>query len=132
MTSLQINESFNLDGKEYKIVGTAKRSLILECNGKKYKTTHAKIQKALANEKELDDPQYYLKKRLEFDKIFNQNAKLPETLDELLEALDRIEGDLSPENLTCDGELSSTKVRQKRNFLMEERKEIVKLIASLF
>ncbi len=35
----------------------------------------------------------------------------------ILHAIDQIYGDLSPENLTCDGELSAGRVRQKANAL---------------
>lgn len=40
---------------------------------------------------------------------------------------DSIEGDLSPENLTCDGELSSTQVRKKYNMLMGAIKDLERL-----
>jgi hypothetical protein len=40
---------------------------------------------------------------------------------------DRIDGDLSPENLTCDGELSRTEVNRRYKALMSAAKQLKKL-----
>ena len=45
---------------------------------------------------------------------------------DILRALDRIDCQLSPENLTCDGELSHAQVRAKLNRLLKEKKELEK------
>lgn len=39
----------------------------------------------------------------------------------------KLEGDMSPENLTCDGELSSAQVNKKFRMLAGARKELRKL-----
>jgi ATP-dependent protease HslVU (ClpYQ) peptidase subunit len=43
--------------------------------------------------------------------------------------LDQIETRLSPENLTCDGELSRAKVAQRRKMLEGARSELEKIAA---
>lgn len=43
--------------------------------------------------------------------------------------LDQIEAKLSPENLTCDGELSRAKVAQRRKMLEGARGELEKIAA---
>ena len=45
---------------------------------------------------------------------------------QIIEKLRRIENELSPENLTCDGELSRSQVAAKQARLMKERKELVR------
>lgn len=40
------------------------------------------------------------------------------------ELLDCIEGDLSPENLSCDGELRGARLKAKHTMIMGARKEL--------
>ena len=40
---------------------------------------------------------------------------------------DMIDGDLSPENLTCDGELSAAQVRTKYNRLITAARQLMKV-----
>jgi hypothetical protein len=42
--------------------------------------------------------------------------------------LDSIEGDLSPENLACDGELRGAKLKAKATMLMGARAELQKMV----
>lgn len=44
---------------------------------------------------------------------------------ELLAKLRRIDCQLSPENLTCDGELRPTEVRRRATILNQERRAII-------
>jgi hypothetical protein len=44
---------------------------------------------------------------------------------ELLDKLRRIENSLSPENLTCDGELRPTEVRRRAAILNRERASVI-------
>jgi len=44
---------------------------------------------------------------------------------ELLNKLRRIDNQLSPENLTCDGELRPTEVRRRATILNRERRGII-------
>jgi hypothetical protein len=39
--------------------------------------------------------------------------------------LNRVDSDLSPENLTCDGELPRAEVQRRYNFLMRVREQLV-------
>jgi hypothetical protein len=49
---------------------------------------------------------------------------MPETEDELMSALDTLSCELSPENLSCDGELSRSQVNAKLRKIRGEWKEI--------
>ena len=51
---------------------------------------------------------------------------MPETEDELMDALDVLCGELEPENLSCDGECSMTQIRARQRAIRGEWKEIEK------
>lgn len=42
--------------------------------------------------------------------------------------LDRVDNDLSPENLTCDGELPRAEVQRRYTFLMRVRAQLVDMV----
>lgn len=69
----------------------------------------------------------HLNARLDWDRIMDPEAKLPETEQEIFKAFDRVLTDLSPENLSCDGELSGAQVRKRARELKAEWKELEKL-----
>lgn len=48
----------------------------------------------------------------------------PFSRDDVAYIADRIEGDLSPENLNCDGEISRAEANRKWKFLMEVQDEL--------
>lgn len=56
----------------------------------------------------------YIAKAIEYAKIFGKDLKAPETESEIKMWFSRLACDLSPENLTCDGELSRSAVAAKR------------------
>lgn len=136
MSKFQINDKVMLNGKEYKIVGTVKRSFKLERDGKFYKATANKMEK-IENQNSLGigvgrkertkkSDTYYMERRIAWRSHFDENAKIPETEDELMNHLGILAGELSPENLCCDGELSRTAVKQKLRELKAEWKEVEK------
>lgn len=53
------------------------------------------------------------------------NALTPERKTELLNILRGIENQLSPENLTCDGELPPSVVRRRSAQLHRERRNVI-------
>lgn len=55
----------------------------------------------------------YLLHRIKLAKLFGQEQKLPTTPEECRSWFIGLAGDLSPENLTCDGELSRAEVNKK-------------------
>lgn len=58
----------------------------------------------------------------------DKTAKLPKTGAECFEWFDALSGDLSPENLCCDGELSRTQTQMKYRKLMREWRALEKII----
>jgi hypothetical protein len=109
--SFNIGETVTLNGKEYKIVGTKARSYLLERDGKTYKATADKMVKIQAQNAQ--PVQSELERRVAYARIFDKSAKMPETEAEIMEYFERLRCDLSPENLTCDGECSSGQVRAR-------------------
>lgn len=110
--SFQIGETVLLNSKEYKIIGTHKRSYLLERDGKRYTATANKMAKIQAHNAQPKKPvRSALEARVEYDRIFNKNAKAPETEAEILDYFERLRSDLSPENLSCDGEASYAHMR---------------------
>jgi len=133
----QIGQSVKLNGEVYEIVGTVKRSWLLQKDGKNYKAT-SNVMKKIQEQNSLgigNTPRkkrqkrsdtYWMEKRLERKRIFFPDAKMPETEKELMDALTALCSDLSPENLSCDGELSRTQINQKLRAIRGEWKEIEK------
>lgn len=69
-----------------------------------------------------------LEARVSFQKVFNKIAKMPETETEIMDTFDILSGELSPENLHCDGEISRTQAQYKYRLLMREWKELEKML----
>lgn len=55
------------------------------------------------------------------------SVKFPKTYAQCSSILQMVDNDLSPENLTCDGELSGMVLARKARFLMRVRCELVEL-----
>jgi len=130
----QIGQEVQLNGETYKIAGTIKRSWLLEKDGKKYKATSNMMKKIQEQNKlgiglgkrkrQKRSSTYYMERRLAYRRIFNKDAKMPETEKELMDALGVLCGELSPENLSCDGELSRTAINAKLREIRGEWREI--------
>jgi hypothetical protein len=138
MSNFEIGEMVMLNGKEYKIVGTVKRSFKLERDGKFYKAT-AKMMGKIQDQNAMGiglgkrgrkrgrkPSDYWMKKRLEWNRIWDKDAKMPKTEDDHMNWFSRLCNELSPENLHCDGEISRTAAMKKYRNLMAEWKEIEK------
>lgn len=139
MSEFKIGDRVKLNTKYYTIVGTVKRSWLLEdANGKKYKATSNMMNRIKEQNKRgigtgkrrntNTNPTRRIEERLRYMRIFDKSAKMPETEDECMSWLSRIACDLSPENLTCDGELSRSAVRAKASALRAEWKEVEKIL----
>ena len=73
----------------------------------------------------------YLDRKNSFAKLFGQKAlSLQESVDRQRIA-DSIDADLSPENLTCDGELSRSQVQTRYRALTAAAKELMQLDPSV-
>lgn len=109
-------EKIVVKGKEYTIIGTVARSyLVQSANGGKYKITPAMIERVTNSSSNTITsnslPAYFEKKR-KMAEIFKQEFDTP-TKDNAVKWASYIYGDLSPENLTCDGELPRSQVQAK-------------------
>lgn len=65
-----------------------------------------------------------LEKRIERLKIFKINENMPSNALECVKWFERLETELSPENLSCDGELSRNKINEKLNEIKRVWKEL--------
>ena len=54
----------------------------------------------------------------------------PTKEEDVIEILDSIEGNLSPENLHCDGEISHAEANRKYKYFMRVQQELVQLVRS--
>lgn len=127
-TSFQIGETVELNGKTYTIVGTVARSFLVEdANGKKYKVTANMIKRITgapdaqpAQHREVRDSsaadEHALIVRIQRMNMWNRSKPVtePKTEDEFMWFFECLTGELSPENLTCDGECSSAEVSRRR------------------
>ena len=128
----QIGQEINLNNKRYTIAGIVKRSWLLERNGKQYKATSNMMKKIQEQnergvgmgKRQKRSATFHMEKRLAWNKLFNPDAKIPETEEELMKSLDVLCCELSPENLHCDGEISRSAAMKKASALRAEWKEI--------
>ena len=131
-----IGEKVVLNGKTYEITGYHKKSYLLKIEGGTmvYKCGPAKLERMLAGipravhrrssaqQASLAVPAY-ITRQIEFNKLWRgrggsaADLKLPETEAEIMQWFSRLCGELSPENLCCDGELSGAPLAQKKREL---------------
>ncbi len=136
--TFKLHDKVELSGEMYEIVGTVKRSWILrkDSSGKQYKATSNMMSKikdhnatyGVRKKRAKRSSTYHMEKRLAYRRVFDKSAKLPETEEELLDTLDRISCDLSPENLHCDGEISRSAAITKARALRSEWREVENLL----
>jgi len=66
----------------------------------------------------------YLERKNKLAKLFKQRVLSLDSAADRARIADDIENELSPENLTCDGELPAAQVRQRAKFLNAAAKEL--------
>lgn len=64
-------------------------------------------------------PTEYMEREIAMADLFGKKLAVPVTEDEHMEWILRVYADLSPENLTCDGELSRAQVVKKQKGLLK-------------
>jgi hypothetical protein len=140
-TSL-IGQEVELNGKTYKVIGTVKKSYLLEKDGKQYKATADKIKKiqnhntakaqasTAASSSSAQFP--FLENKLRFIRIFDKSAQLPTNEQECMSWFFQLSGELSPENLHCDGEASRSQVQQKLKNIRGAWKELERIAGKKF
>ena len=72
----------------------------------------------------------YIKKQNDWDSFFNRTNARPlgvDTPEDRQRLARRIDNELSPENLTCDGELSRAEVNRRYNNLIRVAEQLRKL-----
>lgn len=75
--------------------------------------------------------QNYVDKKNSWGKIFGQNPLSLSNAQDRQKIADSIDAALSPENLTCDGELSRTEVNRRYRELTQAAKELKQLDPSV-
>ena len=73
----------------------------------------------------------YLDRKNSFAKLFGQKALSLQVAVDRQRIADSIDADMSPENLTCDGELPRSQVQARYRALMAAAKELKKLDPSV-
>jgi hypothetical protein len=75
----------------------------------------------------------YVDRKNAFGKLFNSKYKQLsiQNADDRKSIAQSLDSELSPENLTCDGELSASQVRTKYTALMGAAKELIALDPSV-
>ena len=66
----------------------------------------------------------YVERKNAFGKLFGTKQLSLLNAQDRQSIADSIDADLSPENLTCDGELSRSQVQQRYNFLTRAAREL--------
>ena len=75
--------------------------------------------------------QAYIDQKNRWNKLFKGKQYEIQTAKGRQEVADSLDADLSPENLTCDGELSRSQVQTKYRSLSQAAKELQKLDPSV-
>lgn len=126
--SYKIGQEVQLNGATYKIVGTVKKSFLLEKDGKQYKATAdklGKIEKQNERQAQQASVKYpFLERKLAWKQIFDKTAALPTNEAECLNWFFQLSGELSPENLACDGEASAAHIRNSLRDIRGAWKEL--------
>lgn len=74
----------------------------------------------------------FLREKNAMARLFGaRELEVPGSFGEAIELLDMIECDLSPENLTCDGELSAQDVLNKQRVLNGARNHVLRLMEEM-
>ena len=73
----------------------------------------------------------YLDRKNSFAKIFGSKELSLQNADDRKRLAQSIDSDLSPENLTCDGELPRNQVQARYKQLTQAAKELIKLDPSV-
>ena len=73
----------------------------------------------------------YVKQKNEWNSIFGNRVLTLNTTSDRQRIADMLESDLSPENLTCDGEIRGQAVIQKARFLRRAAEELLSIDANL-
>jgi len=130
----QIGDQVTLNGKAYTISGFHKRSYLLkDAAGKEYKCGPDKLDRIEAGlPRQARAPRApssalalgYFERAISFAKLFQNHGKQVAAFDLQMPNkenaqtwIDRIEGELSPENLHCDGEISHAAAMKKARVL---------------
>lgn len=114
---MKIGDKVQLQGKSYEIVGNHKRSLLLQDErGVRYKITEARLERMLSGAP--PKPRKPAQRR-----VFE--GSIPQDERSILSRLSQIECELSPENLSCDGEAPRYYVREKASRLNAEKRALI-------
>lgn len=130
---LKKGDVFQHKSTKYTIVDKVSRTYILEDEQQKqFKATESTILKHMTKIKDgyevFEKKKYpFLEKRLEYNKILKYADKLPTNAIECEPWFQQLEAEYSPENLTCDGELSHTQIRLKEKEILGAWKELEKI-----
>ena len=71
--------------------------------------------------------EYYVDSKNKWNKIFGGKELSLLSATDRQQIADMIDADLSPENLTCDGELSRKEVQRKYNYLVRAAQELLSI-----
>lgn len=116
LTQDNIGKVITVQSKEYVIEGISKRSFIVVATktGSKYVVSPAKLDRLINAEfpKSVAILPVFFQQQRKMAEIFNRTFDEP-TKDNAVKWAGIVYSNLSPENLTCDGELSRTAVQQK-------------------
>lgn len=117
-----IGDKVTLNGKMYTISGHYKRSYLLtDERGKQYKCGPEKLDRIEAGKPPVRREAYnwspqgdlsYFVREIEMNKIFGRNVEMPNKANAKY-WMEKIENELSPENLHCDGEISRAQAMVK-------------------
>jgi hypothetical protein len=73
----------------------------------------------------------FVDKENAFARVFGREPYDLQSANDRQRIADRIDSQLSPENLTCDGELSAAEVNRRYKLLMGAARELVRLDSSV-
>jgi hypothetical protein len=116
---LTIGTKVTLNKKPYTVVGKAQRSILVEDpKGKKFKISFARLKKYTGIDYTDCVPKAKspcpIEKMVSMMQIFDKSIKMPTDEASCSPFFERLEAEASPENLSCDGELSFSAVMRKK------------------
>lgn len=115
----------------FTICGKVQRSYVVkDANGKQYKCTARRMQlvERASTQTEFEvKPRSHLETMVAHAQIFDKSASMPTDAESCRYYFQSIEGQLSPENLHCDGEISHSQAMKKKAGLIKAWRELEKI-----
>lgn len=129
-----IGKRVQIKGKQYTVTSKERSNFLMTGeDGNRYKITQKMFDRMggkVVGEAELSKEDKYpqIAELIRWNRVFGREWDFPSCENTARRFIVHLESSLSPENLTCDGELSSAEISRKKAGLMALKKELEEVL----